>query len=180
MKPFFVTVAGGLVSAVLMASPVYAQSNTSAYQAQQQQYQNAQQVYQQKLNENAAEQREYQARSQAYTDRVAAYEALRERYRNERAAYRRGVWPNSYARWTLDDSANLIGQRVQILGGARVGTVSGVARTSAGRVEGLQVSLDNGRLAWIDRDDIRYDRNGSTVVTNLDRHDLYAMADERM
>jgi hypothetical protein len=35
-------------------------------------------------------------------------------------------------------------------------------------------------MAWIDRADVRYDRGDSTVVTNLDRHDLYAMADERM
>ena len=155
-------------------------ANDAQYQAQQQQYQQQQQDYQNKLQDHAAAQADYQNRSAAYADRVAAYEALRDRYRAERAAYHRGVWPDSYARWTLDDSDKLIGQRVQILGGQRVGTVTGVARTAAGRVEGLQVSLDNGRLAWIDRSDVRYDRGDSTVVTNLDRHDLYAMADERM
>ena len=155
-------------------------ANNAQYQAQQQQYQNAQGDYQQKLQDHAAAQADYQNRSAAYANRVAAYEALRDRYRAERAAYHRGMWPDSYARWTLDDSDNLIGQRVQILGGAKVGTVTEVARNAAGRVEGLEVSLDNGRMAWIDRSDVRYDRNGSTVVTNLDRRDLYAMADERM
>lgn len=155
-------------------------ANDAEYQAQQQQYQNAQSDYQQKLNEHAAAQQDYQRRSEAYGDRVAAYEALRDRYRAERAAYHRGIWPDRYARWTLDDSDRLMGQRVQILGGDRVGTVTGVARTAGGRVEGLEVSLDNGRMAWIDRADVRYDRGDSTVVTNLDRHDLYAMADERM
>lgn len=154
--------------------------NTAANDAQQQQYQNAQSDYQQKLQQNQAAQQDYQNKSAAYADRVAAYEALRDRYHAERAAYHRGIWPDSYARWTLDDSDHLIGQRVQILGGQRIGTVTNVARAGDGRVEGLQVSLDNGRMAWIDRADVRYDRNDSTVVTNLDRHDLYAMADERM
>jgi len=155
-------------------------ANDAQYQAQQQQYQNAQGDYQQKLQDHAAAQADYQNKSAAYADRVAAYQALRDRYRAERAAYHRGVWPDSTARWTLDDRDNLIGQRVQILGGDRVGTVTSVARTAGGRVEGLEVSLDNGRMAWIDRADIRYDRGNTTVVTNLDRHDLYAMADERM
>jgi hypothetical protein len=155
-------------------------ANNAQYQAQQQQYQNAQSDYQQKVQDNQAAQADYQNKSAAYADRVAAYEALRDRYRAERAAYHRGIWPDSAARWTLDDSDHLIGQRVQILGGDRVGTVTNVARTGGGRVEGLEVSLDNGRMVWIDRADVRYDRGDSTVVTNLDRHDLYAMADERM
>ncbi len=144
----------------------------SQYQAQQQQYQQQQQDYQNKLQENQAQQQQYQ-------DRRAAYEVLREHYRAERAAYHRGVWPDRYSKWTLDDSAQLTGQRVEILGGAHVGTVSGAARTSAGTVEGLQVTLDSGKVVWIDREDLRYDRGDHTVVTNLDRHDLYVMADER-
>jgi hypothetical protein len=147
-------------------------ANDAQYQAQQQQYQQQQQDYQNKLQQNHAQQQQYQ-------DRRAAYEVLRDRYRAERAAYHRGVWPDRYARWTLDDSDHLTGQRVEILGGAHVGTVSGAARTASGRVEGLEVSLDSGKVVWIDRDDLRYDRGGHTVVTNLDRHDLYLMADER-
>jgi len=142
------------------------------YQEQQRQYQQQQQDYQNKLQENRAQQQQYQ-------DRRAAYEVLRDRYRAERAAYHRGVWPDRYAKWTLDDSEQLTGQRVEILGGAHVGTVSSAARTASGRVEGLEVTLDSGKVVWIDRDDLRYDRGGHTVVTNLDRHDLYLMADER-
>jgi hypothetical protein len=155
-------------------------ANAAQYQAQQQQYQNQQQDYQNKLADHAVAQQDYQNRSADYANRMAAYEALRDRYRAERAAYHRGVWPDSYARWTLDDSDRLTGQRVQILGGDRVGTVTNVARAASGRVEALEVSLDNGKLVWIDRNDIRYDRGNTTVVTNLDRHDLYVMADERM
>lgn len=147
-------------------------ADNAQYQAQQQQYQQQKQDYQQKLQTNQAQQRQYQ-------DRRAAYEMLRDHYRAERAAYHRGVWPDRYTKWTLDDSDQLTGQRVEILGGAHVGTVSGAARTATGRVEGLEVSLDSGKVVWIDRDDLRYDRGGHTVVTNLDRHDLYLMADER-
>lgn len=147
-------------------------ANDAQYQAQQQQYQQQQRDYQNKLQENQAQQQQYQ-------DRRAAYEVLRERYRAERAAYHRAVWPERYSRWTLDDSDHLTGQRVEILGGAHVGTVSGAARTASGRVEGLEVTLDSGKVVWIDREDLRYDRGGHTVVTNLDRHDLYLMADER-
>jgi hypothetical protein len=155
-------------------------ASDAQYQAQQQQYQNAQQDYQQKVQDNQAAQQDYQNRSAAYADRVAAYETLRDRYAAERAAYHRGIWPDRYARWTLDDSEHLIGQRVQILGGDRVGTVTSVARNASGRVEGLEVSLDNGHMAWIDRADVRYDRADSIVATNLDRHDLYRMAEERL
>lgn len=147
-------------------------ANDAQYQAQQQQYQQQQQDYQNKLQAN-------QAQHQQYENRLAAYEVLRDRYRAERAAYHRGVWPDRYARWELDDNDHLMGQRVEILGGAHVGTVVGAARTASGRVEGLEVSLDNGKTVWIDRADIRYDRGGHTVVTNLDRRDLYLMADER-
>lgn len=143
------------------------------YQAQQRQYQQQQQDYQQRLQENQAQQQQYQ-------DRRAAYEVLRDHYRAERAAYHRGVWPDRYARWTLDDSDHLMGQRVEILDGAHVGTVVGAARSASDRVEGLEVALDNGKTVWIDREDVRYDRGDRTVVTNLDRHDLYLMADERM
>ena len=31
------------------------------------------------------------------------YENLRARYAAERAAYHRGVWPDRYARWTLEE-----------------------------------------------------------------------------
>lgn len=148
-------------------------ANDAQYQAQQQQYQEQQQNYQQQLQQNQAQQQQYQ-------DRRAAYEVLRQRYHAERAAYHRGVWPDRYARWTLDDSDHLTGQRVEILDGAHVGTVVGAARSSGDRVEGLEVALDNGKSVWIDREDIRYDRGDHTVVTNLDRRDLYLMADERM
>ena len=71
-------------------------------------------------------------------------------------------------------------QRVEIVNGDRVGTVTDVARSPSGQVEALRVKLDSGKVVWIDQADVRYDHAGGIVMTNLDRADLRRMADERM
>jgi len=148
--------------------------NNAQYQQQQQQYQQQLQQHQQALEQNKVDQ-------QRFENRTAAYQALRARYAAERAAYHRGIWPDRYVRWTLEEySPALVGQRVEIINGDRVGTVVDVARTPAGRVEALLVRLDNDKVVWIDQADIRYDRADGIVMTNLDRTDLRHMADERV
>jgi hypothetical protein len=142
-----------------------AAADSAQYQAQQQQYQN-------QLQQNQNAQADYAVRTQAYY-------SMRERYARERAAYRRGAWPATYGSWRLQRDARLIGDRVEIIGGARVGTVDYVVRSSSGAVEALAVTLDNGKQVWIDENDIRFNRNSSVIVTNLDRGDLYRMADLR-
>ena len=151
-----------------------AQATTAAsqYQAQQQQYQN-------QLQQNQQAQQDYQQKAQAYEDQASHYESLRARYAAERAAYHRGIWPERFARWTLDESdPGLVGQRVEILNGDRVGTVEQVAHTANGHVEALLVRLDSTRLVWIDQADVRFDRGDGIVMTNLDRADLGRMAAE--
>ncbi len=145
------------------------------------QYQQQQQAYQNQLQQSQQAQQDYQARSETYADQNAQYQSLRARYAAERAAYHRGVWPSRWARWEIDQyTAALIGQKVQIINGERVGTVREVARTRTGRVEALLVDLDGGKVVWIDRADIRYDRADGVVMTNLDNHDLHLMADQRL
>ena len=156
------------------------QAQTSNDQAQQQ-YQLQQQQYQNQLQQNQQAQQDYQAKSEAYADQRAHYESLRARFAAERAAYHRGIWPSRWARMTIDQyTADLVGQRVQILSGDRVGTVRDVARMPDGQVEALLVELDGGKMVWIDRGDIRYDRADGVVMTNLDNRDLHLMADERL
>jgi hypothetical protein len=151
-----------------------ANANNSQYQTQQLQYQ-------EQLQQNQRAQQDYQQKSADYADQAARYESLRARYAAERAAYHRGPWPDRYARATIDQyTADLLGQRVEILNGDRVGTVKDVARASDGRVEALLVELDSDKMVWIDRADIRYDRTDGIVMTNLDRTDLHQMADERL
>lgn len=143
-----------------------ADQNSAQYQQQLQQHQQA-------IEQNQADQKTFQ-------DRTAAYEVLRAHYAAERAAYHRAVWPERYARWTLDEMApGLTGQRVEILNGDRVGTVVDVAHAPGGHVEALLVQLDSDKVVWIDQADIRYDRADGIVMTNLERSDLRLMADER-
>jgi hypothetical protein len=151
--------------AQVAATNAQATVNDAQYQAQQQQYQN-------QLQQNQSAQADYAARSQAYY-------SLRARYAAERAAYRRGAWPATWREWRLQRDARLIGDRVEIMGGARVGTVDYVVRSSSGAIDALAVTLDNGKQVWIDENDIRYNRNGNVIVTNLDRGDLYRMSDLR-
>ena len=148
-------------------------ANDAQAAANQAQYDQQKQQYQQQLQDNQAAQQNYQDRNRAYLD-------LRSRYAAERAAYHRGVWPERFRAWRLETDAGLIGSRVEIVNGARVGTVDSVARSPSGRIEALFVTLDGGKQVWIDEADIRFDRSDRVVMTNLDRADLRHMADERV
>jgi len=142
-------------------------ANNAQYQAQQQQYQ-------QQLQQHRAQQEQYQ-------DKTARYNALRARYAAERAAYHRGVWPDRYSKWVIvERDANLIGERVELITGNRVGTVIDTAHRPNGNVEALLVKLDNDKIVWIDTNDVRYNRADGIVMTNLDSSDLHHMADERL
>ena len=143
-----------------------ADANNARYKAQQQQYQG-------QLQQNEAQQA-------AYSDKNAKYNALHARYSAERAAYRRGDWPTRYRTWLVAKTdGNLIGGRVQLITGRRVGTVTDTAHSPDGDVTALLVKLDNNRTVWIDAGDVRYNRADGVVMTNLDRADLRQMADQR-
>jgi len=164
----------GQVAANNAAADSQANTNDAQYQAQQQQYQGQQQQYQNQLQQNQAQQQQYQ-------DRTAAYEGLRARYAAERAAYHRGIWPDRYVRWVIvERDAKLIGERVELLSGNRVGTVIDTAHTAGGNVEALLVRLDDDKIVWIDASDVRYNRADGIVMTDLEPSDLHHMADERL
>ena len=144
-----------------------AAADNAQFQAQQQQYQG-------QLQQNQAQQQDYQ-------DRTAIYNSLQSRYAVERAAYRRGVWPSRYVKWVIvERDAGLIGGRVQLITGARVGTVIDTAHAANGNVSALMVKLDSDKIVWIDASDVRYNRADGIVMTNLNRADLRHMADERI
>ncbi len=144
-----------------------AAADNAQYQAQQQQYQG-------QLQQNQSQQQDYQ-------DRTAAYNSLQTRYAAERAAYRRGVWPDRYVKLVIvNRDASLIGERVQLITGSRVGTVIDTAHTPNGNVSALLVRLDSDKIVWIDTGDVRYNRADGIVMTNLDRNDLRHTADERI
>jgi len=155
-----------VVDAQTAAGKAQADANQAQYDQQKQQYQ-------QQLQQN-------QTAQQNYEDRTRAYYDLRSRYAAERAAYHRGVWPDRFRAWRLESDAGLIGSRLEIVNGDHVGTVDSVARSPSGRIEALYVTLDGGKQVWIDEADVRFDRGGGVVMTNLDRADLRAMSDERL
>jgi len=161
------------VSAANAAADAQANANNAQYQQQQQSYQN-------QLQQNQAAQQNYQAAKAQHENEIANYDAIRERYARERAAYVRGVWPERYARLVIVDADTVIGERVQLITGARVGTVVDTDLNAAGRVAALLVRLDTGKLVWIDSGDVRYHRADGVVMTNLDRRDLINMADQRL
>ncbi len=102
------------------------------------------------------------------------------RYAAERAAYHRGIWPDRYVKWVLvEPDTKLIGERVELITGNRVGTVIDTAHAPGGNVEALLVRLDSDKVVWIDAQDVRYNRADGIVMTNLDSVDLHHMADER-
>jgi hypothetical protein len=161
------------VGASNAAADAKAAADNAAFGAQQQQYQAQQQQYQGQLQQNQAQQQEYR-------DRTIAYNVLRERYAAERAAYHRGVWPERYVRWVIvERDANLIGERVELITGSRVGTVIDTAHLPNGNVSALLVRLDSDKIVWIDTADVRYNRADGIVMTDLDLADLRHMADER-
>jgi len=147
-------------------------TDDAQYQAQQHQYQQQQQQYQDQL-------REHEAAQERYEDRAARYESLRDRYAAERAAYHRDLWPERH--WiVIERDAKLIGERVELISGNRVGTVIDAAHAANGDVEALLVRLDNDKVVWIDGHDVRYDRADGVVMTDLRFDDLHHMADERL
>jgi hypothetical protein len=146
-------------------------SNSDAqYQAQQQQYQN-------QLQQNQQAQQDYQNQKANYADVTAHYEDMRARFAAERAAYHRDLWPADYRPWELRPDFAVMHARVEITNGDHVGTVTAIARDHGGRVEGLEVSLDSGKMVWIDAADARFNRTDGILMTDLNRDDLHRMAD---
>ena len=124
---------------------------------------------------------QYNAQVAAYDTAMVDYRATVDRYRVERAAYRRNPWSTRYRDWVLDTDAGVIESRVVVLNGDAlsdpVGRVTAIARAKgSNRIEAVKVRLDTGEDIWIDRDDIRFNRSDRVLITNLNRGDLVLMA----
>jgi len=138
--------------------------NNAVYQAQQNRYQ-------EQLNA-------YKANQTNYQERAATYLAARDRYIAGHARYHRAAWPARYDQHLIVDTNDLLGANVHTANGRTVGHVAEIALAS-GHVDALRVTLDNSRGdVWIESTDLRFDANNKFVMTNLDRHDLYAMTHE--
>jgi hypothetical protein len=161
------------VAASAAGADTQANAGDAQYQTQQQQYQQQQQQYQDQMQR-------HQAAQDRYEDRAAMFENLRARYAAERAAYHRDLWPEQRHWIIVERDANLIGERVELISGNRVGTVVDTAHAANSDAEALLVRLDNDKVVWIDSQDVRYNRADGVVMTDLRYDDLRLMADERL
>ncbi len=111
-------------------------------------------------------------------------------YRAERAAYDRDH--ESYdRRWEMFANADalrdirfmpddrLIGRRVLGRDEARIGRIRQVDRNDRGGVSRVLIATRDGRTAWIDPRDLRYDPVARTVYTELSRGQVDQMTHER-
>jgi len=89
------------------------------------------------------------------------------------------VLTRKFREWVIvNRDAGLIGARVQLITGSRVGTVIDTAHVASGNVSVLPVKLDSDKIIWIDAGDVRC--ADGIVMTSLDQADLRHMADERV
>jgi hypothetical protein len=121
---------------------------------------------------------QYQAQQQDYRNKSADYDAQMNAYEHQRAAYewqRRHPetwWHDRYSHasyndfYVLDRPA-LIDVAVTDRDGYMVGHVSDVDRDSMGHIQRVQITLGNGRLAWIPGRDMRYYRADRTLMIDL-------------
>jgi len=140
--------------------------------------QNAQDRYEHQQKVYDQQQQQYANAKASYEDEAARYLAAKDRYAADRARYQRGEWPSRYERLTFLDSDQIVGAPVKTYTGESIGRAEGLARID-GRVQAVRVLLnDSTQHVWIDRADLRFDKNERLLVTDFAEHDLKTMARE--
>ena len=161
------------ISSANQEADAQAAQDQERYRKQRAQYEEQAARYRDAMQHNRLQQRDYRARR-------AAYEALRAHYADRRAAYRRHDWPDHH-HWTMvGRDTDPVGTSVLLPNGEPAGRAVDVARSPDGHLEAIQVRLEGGKEVWIDTSDLRFDRAGGILMTDLDRRDLSEMADERL
>jgi sporulation protein YlmC with PRC-barrel domain len=198
-------IALGGVSALLLAAPAFAAEdyyNTNPTPAEREQTNalnsDAADTAAGAADANAAASDNYNAaRSDYDRDRAkydaerAAYDAERARYDHDRFSdgrYRHDHFDRAH-RWEAFygdgnrfrdvmgmDSSDLKGLRVSSRDGTRVGRIRDVDTDNDGRVVRVAIRTGDRRTAWIDSDDLRYDGDNQTVVTDLSSSQVDGMA----
>lgn len=134
------------------------------------------QTYQQQLDTYHNQQQQYQYQRQRYEDRLDQYEYDR----THPAWWWHSAYFNAAPRWYLDrDYDDLIGTEVDERDGLRVGRVNNVERGPDGRVERVEIGLHQGRVAWVDAYDIRYDGRDRIAFVDIGPNALYARSRDR-
>lgn len=161
------------ISEANQAADAQAAQDNARYQKQRARYEEENARYNDAMRRHQLQQRDYRARR-------AAYEALRAHYAGERAAYHRRDWPDRDHWMPLGGDVDPLGRQVVLVDGAPAGKVIDAVRAPDGRIEALQLDLAGGADVWLDASDVRTDRSGGALMTNLDRADLAKMAGQRL
>ena len=132
----------------------------------------------------AAKKADYDRKMEDYNAQRARYEHDSDRYRAERSAYAHH-WDVFFGYRGFRDvsglsSSELIGQPVSARGGARIGRIRAVDADSMDRIARVEVSTGEGRAAWIDADDLRFDPASRAVYTDLTRDQVDDMSHPRL
>jgi hypothetical protein len=208
MKIQHVALAGtamvALTAAILLASPVFGQSNypndyyrtnpTPEERAQTSQLNNrqAQDEGTSASGETgiAVQQRNDGAQLR-YREQLDQYQAQRDQYENEKGRYRDRLsqyyydrrhpsewWRARYYSASLDGfyrlpRRDLLGREVAERDGLVVGRIVDVDRYPDGHIARVEVSLDGGRVAWVDSANLRYDATDQVLFTDMPADDLY-------
>jgi len=169
--------------ALTLSGAAFAQSSPAAHapwqlgQVAQNDSQNA--TYQERVQQYQEQQRLYQAQRQNYDAQAQRYLAARDHYRADRARYHRFGWPAHYEHSIIADKGELLGAPVRTYNGRDIGHVEELALSPSGHVDAIRVTLDrDNRNVWIESADLRFDADARVVMTNLNRDDLYIMANE--
>ncbi len=185
-----------LAGATLVAGPAFSQSrDDTSYpyttnSTPEERAQTSDLNREQKQNEDAADaqnnasQQTYQQQQQDYQARQQQYVEQQDRYRHRLAHYNYdrshpSQWWNAHY---YSASVNgfyrmrrheLIGREVDERDGLELGRISDVDRDPDGQVARVQISLDGGRMAWIDSANLRYDPADRVMFTDIPADDLY-------
>ncbi len=128
---------------------------------------------------NGANSSAYDQKLQDYNNQRAAYERDRARYRADRADYVHR-WDAFYGYRGFRDvdamrGSDLLGARVSVRGGDRIGRVRDIDTDGAGRIRSISVATADGTVA-IDADDLRFDPTTRVVYTDLSQREVDGLA----
>jgi hypothetical protein len=134
------------------------------------------QAYQEQLDNYHRQQQQYLYQRERYDERLDQYEYDRTHPR----WWWRAAYFNAAPRWYLDARYDdLIGAEVDERDGLRVGQIANVERGPDGRVERVEVTLHDNRVAWVDAFDIRYDGRDRIAFVGVGPSELYARSHDR-
>jgi len=136
----------------------------------QQQNDAAQQRYQQQMDQYQVQRDQYENEKDRYRDRLAHYYYDRRHPSEWWRAHYYSASVDGFYRLPRHD---LIGSELAERDGLVVGRITDVDRYPDGHIARVQVSLDGGRVAWIDSASLRYDAADRILFTDIPADDLY-------